>query len=375
MTELVKRTRLQELEEVIEKDMAAFLRVGNALLEIREKELWKEHEKYNTWGEYIQERWGWQKTQLYCNMNAAYIYPYLENSAIAEFLPTNEWQMRPLQKLGTFKQHEMGQVNEILWADAWIAACEMAKPKYPTEKQVIEAVNKILKGHIGKSVPNAEIWTGQYELNKIYQADVTNDEWLSTMKRESIDFIITDPPWRPDPDKEEDEENNKYILYEALGRLAEKTLKPGGACAVYFGKLDLPILFHIMDQWLDYEWCFASYQPHSTWNFRKTQFKECWRPIAIFRKPGNKFQTTYFPDAIESRREKGYHEWQQGIEPVKLLIEKYTIPGQLILEPYCGGGTVPFACKMTGRNFIAFDNDLLAIISANERLQNAISQD
>jgi len=351
---------LKQLEAIIEKDIAAFVRVGYALLSIRARKLYQD----DTWRDYLERRWPqYHTSHIYHLMNAAHIKGYLENSTVVEFLPNTEGQIRPLTQIGTFKQHEMKKIDPDVWVKAWIRACDLAKPKFPTEKHVKKAVSEIQRGKIIDDMPSAETWTGQWAFNKIYLTDVTKSEWLITMPKDSIDFIITDPPWRPDP------ESNGYELYETVGRMANKCLKPGGFCAVYLGKLDLPILLHILTQYLDWEWPFASYQPHGTWNFRKTQYKECWRPIGIFRKPGDRIQTVYYPDAIESLRDKDYHEWQQGIEPIKTLINKYTAEGHLILDPYCGGGTTPVAALETGRNFLAFDNDEIAIAGASRRIK------
>ena len=361
----IKLGRLLELEQIIEDDMAAFLRSGNALLEIREKKLYGK----GTWTEYLKRRWP-QYHEVHCRrlMNAAHIVGYLENKPAGSFLPPSEGVARPLSKLGTYKQDEMGKAEPELWADAWMRACEIAQPDYPTEKHVKQAVNEFLKKDIAGDIPDADEWAGELKLNTIYHTDVTTQAFLDSLPEGAVDFINKDPPWAPDPAT-----GKSYHLYEAVADIADKALKPGGICAVYLGKLDLPYLLGVMQHKLDYEWCFASYHPHGTWSFRLTQFKECWRPIGIFRKPGSKYQTVYYPDAMESTREKEYHEWQQGIEPVKLLMEKYTKPGQVILEPYLGGGTAIVAAESLPsgkRNWVAFDIDADAIKATKRRLKD-----
>lgn len=363
MSEL-RKSRLTELEAIIEVDMMAFVRVGNALVEIRNKRLYEERD-YDTFTEYLKERWeGYARSYFYNLMDASQIIGYLESKNVHHGgqIQTNERVIRPLAKLATPIQVEKGDANPEIWADAWIKACESAKPGLPTESHVKKAVNRILKNQTGAKIPQAKKWTGDWKPNQFYLADITTKEFYDSIPKESTDLIITDPPYAPDDD-------GSYSKYEALGKLALKALKPAGFCCVYLGKLDLPILFDIMQAYLDYEWCYAVYQPQSRWNFRKGQFKECWRPIGIFRKPGDRFQTIYFPDAMESQREKDYHEWQQGIGPALQLIKKYTSESHLILEPFCGGGTIPIAAAQLKRNFIAFDNDETALESAQERMQ------
>lgn len=40
-----------------------------------------------------------------------------------------------------------------------------------------------------------------------------------------------------------------------------------------------------------------------------------------------------------------------------MFIDRLTKPGDLILDPFCGGGTVPETCIKLGRRWIAFEID------------------
>jgi hypothetical protein len=210
-----REKRLTELENVIEKDYLAFVRVGNALLEIRKEKLFEEHD-YNDFKEYLEKRWKWTNTFAYHQMNAAFISGYLtENSTIVEF-PTNEGQSRPLTKLATFKSAETGRKDPEQWVTAWEDAVEIANRDggIVTDKHVNEAVNKIIKGDKSKGLTPAKEWNGEWGIDDIYVADVTSRKWLDTIPEDSIDLIVTDPPWRPDVD------DGAYSLYEAVGRVA-----------------------------------------------------------------------------------------------------------------------------------------------------------
>ncbi len=364
----MRLSRLGELEIIIESNVLSFMKVGMALFEITQKKLYQP--EYKTFKEYLANRWKWAIKHAYRLMNAFYIRQYLENCPDGQFLPNIEGTIRPLTKLATFKQVEMEKKEPSIWAKAWKATIEIAEKegKPITEKHTKTAVDQIIRAAKVIDIPSAPVWSGEWELNKIYEADVTTKEWLDSMPEGNVDLIITDPPWRPD------EDGKSYKLYEAAAEMSAKVLKPGGICGIYLGKLDLPILMNIMLKHLQYEWCMAVYYPGGAMSFRKTQFKECWRPIGIFRKAGKKNQTVYYPDALTSKRDKEYHEWQQGIEPVRILIEKYTAPGQLILDPYIGSGSVIVGAETAEsgkRKWLAFDNSQESIKSANRRLKDA----
>lgn len=371
MITLAPLDRLHKLEAVIESNLLGFVAVGTALMEIRDRKLYQGEENpdtgeaYRTFGEYMRQRWQPSMRHLYYQMDATVIREQIqENCTTVQFLPSHEWSIRPLTELATPKQVELGNADPDLWAKAWERAECLAAGKEPTEKHTKQAVNEIIKRGKVAGLPRAPKWTGKWKLDAIYEADVTTDEWLKSMPEGRVDFVITDPPYFPDDD-------GTYSLYETAGRLAKHVLKPGGFCAVYLGKLDLPVLFHILTQHLDYEWTTAVYRPDGGWDFRKTQFKECWRPIGIWRKPGTRVETVYAPDAwLSKRAEKDAHEWQQEIGPVKALIEKYTAPGQLVLDPYCGGGTKPLAAKLLGRHYLSFDKDPDAVRAATERIRS-----
>lgn len=62
-------SRLAELEAIIERhDKPSFIAIAEALLEIRDNELYKE--RYGTFEEYYQLRWGFKKSYAYSLMDA-----------------------------------------------------------------------------------------------------------------------------------------------------------------------------------------------------------------------------------------------------------------------------------------------------------------
>lgn len=71
---------------------------------------------------------------------------------------------------------------------------------------------------------------------------------------------------------------------------------------------------------------------------------------------------------------------QQGLDrpdhptpkPVPLmlaLIEDFTDPGEVVLDPFCGSGTTGVACLRLGRRFIGIEKDAKYAAVATERLQ------
>lgn len=55
------------------------------------------------------------------------------------------------------------------------------------------------------------------------------------------------------------------------------------------------------------------------------------------------------------RGEPRLHPTQKPLVLMKWLIERYTKPGDTVLDPYAGSGTTAIACIQTGRNFIGYE--------------------
>lgn len=120
MTGVLDRPRLVELEEVIDRGLAAFVEVGQALLEIRDSRLYLE--SHATFEDYCRERWGRGRRWAYQLIEAA------EVCAVAHIEPVNEAQARELAPLR----------DEVeLMAEAWQVATSNGPP---TAAKVREAV-------------------------------------------------------------------------------------------------------------------------------------------------------------------------------------------------------------------------------------------
>lgn len=56
-------------------------------------------------------------------------------------------------------------------------------------------------------------------------------------------------------------------------------------------------------------------------------------------------------------QERGLHPTQKPVALFAYLIETYTQPGELVVDPFVGSGTTAVAAKSTGRRFIVGDQD------------------
>lgn len=203
-------------------------------------------------------------------------------------------------------------------------------------------------------------WDGDLVLNSISVASIYDLD----LPPESIDMVFTDPPY-----------HDEHIdLYSRLGEVAAHVLKPGGYCMAYAGKMFIPDIISCLSVHLEYVSIFAVFQPFSQARIMKHNVFENWRPILVFKKPGKTATKEWTQDVVRGTRDKSHHEWQQDSEAPLQYIAAYTKPSDVVLDPFVGGGTTPWACKQLGRYFVAFDVSDEAVKLSTERVNNASNQ-
>jgi hypothetical protein len=155
----------------------------------------------------------------------------------------------------------------------------------------------------------------------------------------SVDCIITDPPY-------------PYEFIECWGRLsgfAKRVLKPHGFCIAYSGQMYLPEVMQRMSENLDYYWTFAVYHEGQTQIINGINLICRWKPVLIFQNGKKKIENTFQDYFISEQREKTGHDWQQSQSGVAYLIEMFTKPNDLIMDPFAGSGTTMIVAKQKGR--------------------------
>ena len=194
-----------------------------------------------------------------------------------------------------------------------------------------------------------------FKVNDVYLADIHRLE----LPPNSVDMIFTDPPYH----------DEHLGLFLALARFAHRALKPGGYLMTYSGKMFLPQVMNSLGECLEYVWMYGIFQPDSNHKIQKHHIFQTWRPIVCFKKPGKTMNVDWQPDMIKGTRDKSFHEWQQQIEAPLKWIDAYTLPGDLVVDPFVGGGTTLAACKQLKRNYMGFDVDPDAVKLSKLRLE------
>lgn len=194
------------------------------------------------------------------------------------------------------------------------------------------------------------------EINIIVkQGDFRN--LIKEVQTNSVDLILTDPPY-----------SKEYLsLWKELAIETERVLKPSGWFITYSGQYHLPEVMNCLGEKLEYVWL-AGLNHKGPNRILPNGVINRMKPILVYQKPP-KTKLPTFSDLIDSPApEKEHHEWQQSLEPVKYLIDCFTNPGDLVLDPMAGSGTTALACKLKKRRCITFESDVKAYEEILRRL-------
>jgi DNA modification methylase len=165
------------------------------------------------------------------------------------------------------------------------------------------------------------------------------------LQRDSIDWIITDPPYA-----------QEYLAeYQALSEFAARVLKPGGRVICMSGQSYLPEVIRLLEQHLTYHWTLAYLTPGPAVDVWQRKVKTNWKPLLWFVKPDFVGHSWVGDVCHSDARDKAHFEWGQSLSGMKDIFERFTEIGQTICDPFMGSGTTSVAALSLGRLFVGAD--------------------
>ncbi|MEM2567393.1 MAG: site-specific DNA-methyltransferase, partial [Candidatus Bathyarchaeia archaeon] len=230
-----------------------------------------------------------------------------------------------------------------------------------TRQWIYRVVNLFTKGAQNELISEKQPIKIEPEIAAKVKQSPIHECWKE-VEPNSVDLILTDPPYAYD-----------YLdVWDYLSSFAAYALKPGKLLIAYSGKAYLPVIYERLNKHLDYIWTIALIH---TGNKRKWYPKlnifERWKPLLVFAKPTYQAIEPFEDIIFGTGREKEFHEHEQAVGEAELIISRFTKENDLVVDPFCGSGTVLVAAKKLGRRFYGFDVDENAIKTTLERLQNA----
>jgi ParB-like chromosome segregation protein Spo0J len=182
----------------------------------------------------------------------------------------------------------------------------------------------------------------------------------------SVDAIITDPPYA-----------RRFVrLATDIAAFASRVLKQGGSLFLMVGQSFLPDVYRQLPntypesggRGLNYNWTLA---PLMALNASTSIFPRkvlvSWKPVLWLVR--GRFEGGWHYDTIEpDEPDKTIEEWQQSVKGTMKLIDRYTQPGDVILDPCMGTGTFGVAATELKRSFIGCDLDPEKVAIAHARI-------
>jgi DNA modification methylase len=204
--------------------------------------------------------------------------------------------------------------------------------------------------------------------NVIFNADCI--EAMRSFDRGAVDFILTDPPYvtrfRDRQGRTVANDDNGRWLRPAFNQM-HRVLKDGGFCVSFYGwnKVDL-----FMDAWRA-----AGFRIVGHLVFRKryassARFLRYEHEQAYLLAKGNPTRPARpIPDVLDfPYTGNRLHPTQKPVEALAPLIEAFTQPGDLVLDPFCGSGSTLAAAHQLGRNWTGIELDNGHYHTASKRL-------
>jgi hypothetical protein len=173
--------------------------------------------------------------------------------------------------------------------------------------------------------------------------EVLNEE---VVPNDSVSLLLTDPMYA----------REHLYLWDDLGKFASRVLISGCPLAAYSGQMFLPQVLESLEKHLSFVWVagIAYTRPNSIFSLRiKTSLK-----LLLLFSNGDydpESSPKWFSDLIQGdayAETKIESELQQGLHEAEYLIETFTNPGDLVVDPFLGTGTVAVAAKRMERRFV-----------------------
>jgi 16S rRNA G966 N2-methylase RsmD len=216
---------------------------------------------------------------------------------------------------------------------------EMAARKLAEQRQVLAAK--------ADSIPPSDRWS------------VLHTDLATFTPVKPFDFIITDPPYP-----------KEFLpLYTTLAEKANEWLAPGGLLVAMCGQSYLDTVMYMMSLHLEYYWTAAYLTPGMPTPLRTRQVNSTWKPLLMFTRSGETYKGKIFGDVFKSEgSDKRLHEWGQSESGMSAIVTGLCLPGQSVLDPFCGAGTTGVAALRHGCLFTGLDVDETAVDMSRTRL-------
>ena len=224
------------------------------------------------------------------------------------------------------------------------------------------------------------------ELNRIYQGDCLT--LMKEMPDKSVDLVLTDPPYSEKThvgmrsmskdghaatsiDFDSIDESELRIIFNEIGRVSKAWI------VSFIDWRHAAILEEHPPNNLDFVRLGIWVKPNGMPQLTADRPSMGWEAIAFLHRSDKKKEwngggssSVFTHNNVRAGRfVANFHPTEKPLGLVQELLDLFSKPGDIVLDPFCGSGTTAIACKMTGRNYIAMEKDKKYYDVALERIE------
>ena len=182
------------------------------------------------------------------------------------------------------------------------------------------------------------------------------EDVLPAIAPESVDLLLTDPPYGIGVTLGGHRGHKGAMQGETVTGddvpFDPSRLLAYGDCVIFGGNYMTDILppsgWIIWSKVQDNRW---SHGKHSTRSLAEMAWTNIHKYVAIY----NCFWAGSPMHRMGSERGTQLHPTQKPVALMRWIVDRYTQPGDLVLDPYMGSGPIARACKDTGRRYIGIE--------------------
>lgn len=227
---------------------------------------------------------------------------------------------------------------------------------------------------------------------QVYNTDAI--EWLKTLDNDSVDLIVSDPPYRVTQHGHsglggifktkvgEDKklngklfEHNEVDVNDYAGELY-RVLKPDSHCYIMTNDRNLQNFMNVFTN-IGFNFCkllIWDKQNKITNQYYMNQVEYILFMYKGRNKQINNCGTSNLISVNNVKNKTHNHPTEKPVELMEILIKNSTNEGDLVLDPFVGVGSTPVACQNLKRNFIGCELDKVYYDTTMERLNDGIGE-
>ena len=205
-------------------------------------------------------------------------------------------------------------------------------------------------------------------------------EGLKLLPNDSVDLIVTDPPYNLNKDFENDnlsEQEFIDFLTPIFNEMA-RIIKPKHSVIIFFDSgQKLPLFWKcLFKSKLNFQKGCNFYKPndcsmpHNRILRTSEVFYVCSKTPEL-----NHDGEKYIHDCLvgnHTKKESWYHPTAKNIKVIRECVLSHSCKGEVVLDPFMGSGTLALACYQTGRRYLGFEIDKKYVEIAQKRLSQKV---